>query len=265
MATIGRDGVTIITTENIIRCIPTGDHVASAVGMIIRAHLDQTAVLVEQGISIIAHDDITAVIGSTIDRVIGHSTEDCVRSISSVDQVISTMFRCDGANLTHDAARSLVIKIEDCLSTIPDDRIGTGIPFNLESLAGVVDEIIVRTADDNVVTTAHDDFVAPARGGCGAFDGLNHLVLITEEEDFSAVSHDNVSTVVGSGVNVVSTGTSDHDVKTTVGPDLVRSTIGIVDGTDFRKRLYPVVDVKDRLATVPNNHIGTDILSKPWI
>ena len=165
------------------------------------------------------------------------------------------MFRRGGANLTHDADQILSIEIEDRLSTVPDDGIGTRIAFDLQALAGVVDEIVVGTADDNVVTTAHDDFVAPARGGCGAFDALNDFVLVVEEEDFSAISHDNVSTVVGSSVDVISTGTPDHDVKATIGPDLVGSTLCVIDRSDFRECFDPVVDLEDRFATVTDDDV----------
>ena len=229
VAAVGSDGITHGAPHDIITRVGGRDGVDTTKVMIRGADLDQSSEFIELGVSVIAHDDITAVVRSTIDRVIGHATKNGVRSIGGVDQVISTMFRRGGPNLTHDAGQVLRIEIEDRFPTVPDDGIGTRITFDLQALAGVVDEVVVGTADNNVVTTAHDDFVASARRGCGAFDGLNDFVLVIEEEDFSAIAQHDIPTVVGSGIDVISTGTPDHDVEASIGPDLVGSALGIVD------------------------------------
>ena len=144
------------------------------------------------------------------------------------------MFRRGGPNLTQDAGQVLSIEIEDRLSTVPDNRVDPRIAFDLHALAGDVDEVVVSTADDNVVTTARDDLISTTQSGCDAFDGLNNFVLVIEEEGLATITEHDIPTVIGPGIDIVSTGTPDHDVKASIRPDLVGSTMEVKERPDFR-------------------------------
>ena len=162
MTAVGGDGVTIITTKNIVRRIPCGDNVASTVGVISCADLNQSAILIEQSVSVVAYRNVSTVIRTTINRVPGGSTKYSVWPIGSVNEILGAIFRGSGANLTNDAAGVQRIVVKDCLTTVTKDVIGSGVTFNSDALTGVVDEVSSKASDHDISTATDDDLVTAA-------------------------------------------------------------------------------------------------------